>query len=108
MSESLAERDLVQVCKEGLVERLKELLEKGENGNQADRAGYTGLHWAAFNGHHDCVSILLHQDYARNIDINAKDSRGGTPLMKAAVKGNSLIVKKIVEHGALVSIVVNM
>ena len=104
MAELPTENKVVRACKDGLVDRLRELIEAGENVNQADRSGYTGLHWAAFNGHNNCVTLLLHNDVIARLDINAKDSKGGTPLMKAAVKGNSAIVKLLIDKGALVSI----
>ena len=97
------ENRLVRACKDGQSDRLRELIQGGENVNQSDRSGYTGLHWAAFNGHQICVSLLLDNEIIQRLDINAKDSKGGTPLMKAAVKGNCVIVKMLVDKGALVS-----
>ena len=97
------ENKLVRACKDGQSDRLKELIQGGENLNQTDRSGYTGLHWAAFNGHQNCVSLLLDNEIIQRLDINAKDSKGGTPLMKAAVKGNIVIVKMLIDKGVLVS-----
>ena len=102
-SDVSGENKIVRACKDGQVDLLRQLIEAGENMNQTDRSGYTGLHWAAFNGHQNCVTLLLHNDVIQRLDINAKDSKGGTPIMKAAVKGNSAIVKMLIDKGALVS-----
>ncbi len=44
------------------------------------RVRATALHWAATNGHYECVQELL----AGGANLEAKTSLGQTPLMMAA------------------------
>ena len=41
-----------------------------------DNQGFTALHWAAFNGHDDVVSLLIH----RGSDLDARNTYGGSVL----------------------------
>ncbi len=48
--------------------------------------------WAAENGHTAVVELLL---AAPGIDVNAKDSKGDTALIKAAENGHTAVVNLI-------------
>lgn len=62
-----------------------------------DEDGITALHAAAFQGHLDCVKILVKEGH---VDVNAADNVGGTPLMRASVGANADIVSYLLAEGA--------
>lgn len=64
-------------------------LRRGPGANIQDNAGYSALHYAALNGHGDCVRLLLAHEALPNLP----DSRGSSPLHLAAWAGHQEIVK---------------
>lgn len=56
----------------------------------------SGLSWAAENGNHDLVSLLLRY----GPDIEYHDGSGRTPLSLAAQAGNTMVVDLLIDHGA--------
>ncbi|XP_043244746.1 serine-rich adhesin for platelets-like [Amphibalanus amphitrite] len=66
--------------------------------NLADRDGNTPLHHAAQAGHAAVVSALL-ENYTE-IEVDAKNGKGITPLIKACVQGKSKCAKLLLSHGA--------
>ena len=54
------------------------------NAVMSDQYTYTPLHWAAYYGYTDMVSILL----SHHANVNTTDKFGRTPLHKAAYEGN--------------------
>lgn len=60
-----------------------------------DTSGYSALHHAALNGHHDIVELLLTHEASTNI----LDSKGSSPLHLAAWAGNIDIVRLLLCHG---------
>lgn len=64
-------------------------LRRGPGANIQDSAGYSALHYAALNGHADCVRLLLAHEALPNLP----DSRGSSPLHLAAWAGHQEIVK---------------
>lgn len=55
------------------------------------------LHAAAYNGHLECVKLLIEKG---KVDVNHRDDVGGTPLMRAAWGGHAEIVEWLLEHCA--------
>ena len=41
---------------------------------------------------------------AKGVDVNARDEGGSTPLMRAAVNGNTDVAKLLLDHGADVNV----
>lgn len=59
------------------------------------------LHVLASKGHIELMSRLLESDVLRRqINIDAQDTEGFTPLIAAAYWGNTEIVQLLIEHGA--------
>jgi ankyrin repeat protein len=87
-------------AKEGKVEIIPLLLEKGADVNVKDRAGKTPLCIAAESGKADAVKMLL----AAKSDVNAKDRLDGTPLMWAAALGTPETVALLIDAGATVNV----
>ncbi|EAU81638.2 ankyrin repeat domain-containing protein 50 [Coprinopsis cinerea okayama7 len=66
--------------------------------NARSRDGDTALHLAGHNGHGTCVNILL--QFPAAIDVNARDDRGRTALMQAAIGRHQDVVQRLlVEPG---------
>jgi len=64
----------------------------GERGS----SGFTGLHGAAFFGIVEVFEAVLEM---RELDVNARDSEGCTPLIWAAVRGHGEVVKMLLGRG---------
>ncbi|MGH0161946.1 UNVERIFIED_CONTAM: hypothetical protein FKN15_041804 [Acipenser sinensis] len=106
-------------------------------GNPAlrDSQGYTLLHWACYNGHENCVEVLLEQKVCRSFEGNSfsplhcaviknhescasilldtlgsgivecRDIKGRTPLHAAAFSDSVDCVQLLLSHGAPVNTV---
>lgn len=73
------------------------------NPMSVDDSGSTPLHWAAYTGSKDALIYLL----SWNVDVNAQDKEGLTPLHLAVISGNSFyklanthLVRKLLQKGA--------
>eukprot|EP00808_Paulinella_micropora_P027850 g81278.t1 len=87
---------------QGHLEVLKLLVEAKASANQADNLGVTPLHWAAEDGHRDCMAYLLKEAKA---DLTLQNQRGETPLLVAAEHGHLPLVKLLVtEYKASVAV----
>ena len=84
-------------AREGRVEAIKLLLERGAYPNAWDNGDKTSLHYAAERGDVEIVRLLLE----KGAYPNARDYRGRTPLRYAAEYGYSDIVRLLLEHGTL-------
>ena len=54
------------------------------------------LHTAAFNGHLECVKVLVEEG---NVDVSVKDDMGGVPFMRTAFGGRPEIARYLLERG---------
>jgi len=83
-------------AREGRVEVIKLLLERGAYPNAWDNGDKTPLHYAAERGDVEIVRLLLE----KGADLNARDYMGQTPLHEATKNGHVDVVKLLLEHGA--------
>jgi len=74
----------------------KSLLSFRSRVNERDTLGWTGLSYAARNGHVVVVQSLLEH----KADVNAKDNRGCTALLQAARNGHEAVVRLLLKHKA--------
>ena len=74
---------------------------RGANIDAPDKNGATPLHWAAFSGHIESVSLLRVQ----GAGINSPDNTGATPLHAAASQDKHNIVQFLIKNGAKTSAV---
>jgi ankyrin repeat protein len=72
------------------------MVDKGANVNVTDSRGMTPLMRAAEWGKSGICEVLLSSEH---IDIEAKDDRGETALMKATKRRRMDIVKLLKKHG---------
>ena len=66
-----------------------------------NRAGKTGLMYAAAAGMGAVMSRLLDEKYANAADVNARDKQGMTALLYAAEGGRHFAVAELLENNAL-------
>jgi len=99
--ESLEEMDFTrgmwQPAMEGDISRVEFLLGKGTSPNATDKSGYTPLHYAARQGHHQICTLLV--QYGANLNAQTK-AGGATALHRAALAGHDKIVKELIRAGA--------
>lgn len=86
---------LIQAARAGNLEVVKELIEAGEDINQAVM-GCTALHYAAFYNRKDIVEYLISME----AELNVKNSSGFTPLAWAVDRGYADIAWMLLEATA--------
>ena len=83
-------------CRVGDLERVRQLIEDGQDGNKGDSYGLTPLMRAADNGHNQVVRELIRA----GADVNGKENNKRTALHRASWWGHSNVVKTLAEAGA--------
>jgi quinoprotein dehydrogenase-associated probable ABC transporter substrate-binding protein len=78
------------------LDRVKFLVGKGADVNQADDQGWTPLLSAARQRHDDMIKLLIEL----GADVNLAKSDGTTPLIAAASRDHVPSIKVLLEHGA--------
>lgn len=91
---------LHSAARDGRLDIVQALLQKGADINQKDENGYTALHIATFNNNLDIVQALLNK--GANVDIQANN--GYTALYIATFNNNLGIVQALLEKDANVNI----
>ena len=87
---------LLRASREGRLEEVETRLKKPQDPNATTiTIGLTSLHFAAGNGHLECVRLLM--EAAADCD---QVYRGKTPLHDAACRGHVEVVRLLVEAGA--------
>jgi len=71
--------------------------------NKLDRKGLSTIHWAAINGFHDCIRVLV----KHGADVDIVDPNGWTPLHASVITGNIECVKELLSCSARVDAVTN-
>ena len=90
------EQYLIEAARNGDINRVKILVERGVDLNKADKNGWTALHAAARHGRIETVKILV----AHDADLNKADKDGWAALYWAACNGHTEIARSLVESGA--------
>lgn len=95
--ESSASESLLVAAKNGKLEIVKELVERGANINDAAvKTGKTALMFAAWAGH----VVIAQWVIANGADVNQVDNSGDSAIMYAAKRGHINIVQLLIETGA--------
>ncbi|XP_026208466.1 ankyrin-2b isoform X3 [Anabas testudineus] len=82
-------------AKEGHVDLVQELLDRGAAVDSATKKGNTALHISSLAGQIEVVKILV----KRGADINAQSQNGFTPLYMAAQENHLDVVRYLLENG---------
>jgi len=85
---------LEMACRLGSLDGVRRLLSMG-----AGAGGSFVLDWALLSGHERIAEVLL----CAGADIDSRDSRGNTPLLRAASGGHARAVRFLLGHGAAVN-----
>ena len=83
-------------CRVGDLERVRQLIQDGQDVNRYNGYGTTPLMEAAHNGHDQVVHVLIRA----GADVNGKDNNKQTALHKASGRGHSSVVETLTEAGA--------
>ena len=86
--------DLIDAAKNGDINKVRVLLDLGEDPNITNDYGLTSLIWASMRGYIDIVRLLLDNGADPNI------TNGNTALMKSSYNGHIDIVESLLRHGA--------
>ena len=82
-------KNIINAAKMNDIVKVRECIDNGADVNEADRDGFTALHWAARNSNVEICTLLL----KNNADVNKADRDGWTALHYAASNGNVEICK---------------
>ena len=85
-----------RACTEGDLERVRQLIRKGQDVNRGYSGGDTLLMLAALNGHDQIVRELIRA----GADVNGKGNYKQTALHRASRRGHSIVIKTLAEAGA--------
>ncbi|XP_057626245.1 2-5A-dependent ribonuclease [Chionomys nivalis] len=91
---------LIKAAKEGNVDRIQRLLDRGADVNVCeDIGGWTPLHNAAQLGRVDIVDVLLRH----GADPHRKKKNGATPFIIAGIHGDVTLLQRFLSEGANVN-----
>lgn len=89
-----------QATQDGLIEKVRRMVEQGTDVNTRDDYGRTPLHIASAKNY----NLDMQELFALGADINAQDNQGRTPLMYAAADGKKDAAILLVSRRADVNI----
>lgn len=92
-------KEFLAAAREGKVEAVKDLVQRGIDINTSDRMGITALMWAAMEGQSDVVKFLIDQ----GADVNRSTNAGNTALIWAASNNHTGIIEMLLEQGAKIN-----
>ncbi|KPA86250.1 putative ankyrin repeat protein [Leptomonas pyrrhocoris] len=94
---------IFDACRRGNTERFTGYVQKGGCLTECDDQKLTLLHHAAFSGNEVFVKLILEASATQQVNIDAADAEGWTPLHYTADRGHRNVVKLLLEEGANVN-----
>jgi ankyrin repeat protein len=95
-------------ARDGDIETVREALEQGMEADTTDPAGRTALMFAAFNGHHETVKLLVDKIQRKSgAHVDQCDAQRRTALIYAATGPDVETVRMLLDAGADVNAVDN-
>jgi ankyrin repeat protein len=91
-----ADSVVADASEKGDAARVRALVDRHENINQAQPDGMTALHWAAYRDDLETVKLLV----MAGADVNGANRYGVTPLSLACANGDGAMVELLLEGGA--------
>ncbi|MEQ1838880.1 MAG: ankyrin repeat domain-containing protein [Verrucomicrobiales bacterium] len=88
--------DLTRSCREGNLNRVKEIVASGVDVSAKDQSGWFPLSVAAAHGQVEVIKCLIDQ----GADVNERTSKQNTPLIFAASRGHLPAVEFLLKLGA--------
>ena len=88
--------DIWTACRKRDLERVRQLIQDGQDVNRGDSLGWTPLMRAAHSGHDQIVRELIRA----GADVNGKNKYKHTALHRASRRGHSSVIKTLAEAGA--------
>jgi ankyrin repeat protein len=89
--------DQFKAARSGDLQQLRVALTVG-NVNDGDFDGWTALHYAARDGHDECVKFCIEM----GASVNARTNDGWTPLHFASWERDTNVVRALLDAGAMV------
>ncbi|XP_065888450.1 ankyrin repeat domain-containing protein 39-like isoform X2 [Dysidea avara] len=96
MDEMNFQRGIWCAAMDGELSKVTKFLSSSINPNLTDSSGYTPLHYASRNGHHEVCEALL----KGGADVDFQTRGGATALHRAAYMGHMSIVQLLLNHRA--------
>lgn len=90
---------LHEACAAGNVAMVRICVENGASRASKDIYGRKPIHYAAMNGHKDCLAVLL---AAGTENVDSIDHDGYPPLLYAVIRGRTGCVRLLLDHHAVV------
>ncbi|CBZ30817.1 putative ankyrin repeat protein [Leishmania mexicana MHOM/GT/2001/U1103] len=94
---------IYDACRRGNAERFMTYVQKGGCLSECDDQKLTLLHHAAFSGNNAFVKAILDRSDTQQVNIDAADCEGWTPLHYAADRGHAHVVEALLDEGANVN-----
>ena len=89
------ERRLIRAAIDGQLQEVQQLLDEGADPN-TNLYDYPPLNWSAWTGNVEMVRMLL----AAGANIEGRNKKGSTPLILAAMKGRTTVLRELIQAGA--------
>jgi hypothetical protein len=80
----------------GHVDLVALLLQRGANGMAVDKNRDSALHWAAYKG---SIQVCGHLLFRKELNWTTIDAYGQTPLHLAAIRGNTSVIRYLLQEG---------
>ena len=91
------QNDFTGFARDGLIDKIKSMLDSGYDPNTPNVAGALAIELASENGYIDIVKLLI--KHGSKVDPN-EEKPHSTALIYASTKGNTQLVQLLLENGA--------